>query len=138
MSCLLDPMAANVLAWKQEAARIDKDLYAQLEAIGFVKPEVFDALNDLDAGGATEHLNSLLGRTCSLVECNRFRNMIERAAPFAYTKRRRTVVNMNHPELEVDIKATRILTEREQLLAKIPGPLQKGAVFPSCYEAPKG
>jgi hypothetical protein len=56
--------------------------------------------------------------------------MVEHAAPFAYTKRRRTLVNLNHPELEVCPAPVEILTEREKLLAKIPTALQKGAHFP--------
>ena len=125
-----EPLEACAVAWVVVLQRISFELYTELKKAEFWKPEVFDAISDLDADELLGHLEEVLARNVTGAEVQLFRRMVQEADRFANIKRRRTISNLVHPEMLPPIAPkVSFLTERELLLAKVPGS-KAGIEFP--------
>jgi hypothetical protein len=129
-----EPLEACAVAWVGVLQRISLELYTELKKAEFWRPEVLDAITDLDADGLLGHLEEVLAREVTEEEVVFFGRMVQEAVEaerFANIKRRRTLSNMNHPELGIEVlPKTAVLTERELLLAKVPIKVKAGTEFP--------
>ena len=94
-----EPLEACSVAWVVVLQRISFELYTELKKADFWRPEVLDAINDLDADGLLGHLEEVLARKVIEEEVDFFSRMVQEAERFANTLRRRTLSNLTHPEL---------------------------------------
>ena len=125
-----EPLEVSSVAWVVVLQKISAELYADLKKAEFWRPEVFDAISDLNVDELLDHLEEVLGRGVTGEEVNFFRQMVQEADRFANLKRRRTISNLVHPEMLPPIPPKiSFLTERELLLAKVPGS-KAGTEFP--------
>ena len=127
---LKEPLEANMTAWTERISQICPQFLIELKKVGFWKPEILEAVSDLDAHSLETHLKEVLSRAVMDFEVKWFQEMVNIAHSYAGAKRRRTLTNLQHPELDFAFKPQPVLTEREMPLAKIPTRKAAGTEFP--------
>ena len=101
-----------------------------MQKIGFVKPELFEALDDLTVDERDDELAALLGREPAYQEVAEFADLVLAARAHSRKKRKTVLAALDNPGLRKTRQVESIYTARDMIIAG----LNKGArLAPESY-----